>query len=72
MSLVTGPLAGWFVPAALGLGVIGVMASGIERVDASQPLRCEIRVKEFGNSVALEGVVFAKMAIEGSYQLRVS
>jgi hypothetical protein len=72
MSLVTGPLAGWFVPAALGLGVIGVMASGSERVDASQPLRCEIQVKERGNSVALQGVVFAKTAIEGSYLLRVS
>jgi hypothetical protein len=72
MSLVTGPVAGWFVPAALGVGVLGVIASGIERVDASQPVRCEIQVKEHGNSVTLEGVVFAKTAIEGSYQLRVS
>jgi hypothetical protein len=73
MSLVTGPVAGWFVPAALGVGVLGVIASGTERVDASQPVRCEIQVvKEHGNNVTLEGVVFAKTAIEGSYQLRVS
>jgi hypothetical protein len=72
MSEVTGPLAGWFVPAALGVGVISVIASGIERVDASQSIRCEIQVKEHGNAVALEGVVFAKNAVEGSYQLRVS
>jgi hypothetical protein len=72
MSVVTAPLAGWFVPAALGVGAIGVIASGIERVDASQPMRCEIQVKERGNAVALEGVVFAKTAVTGSYQLRVS
>jgi hypothetical protein len=72
MSVVTGPLTGWFVPAALGVGVIGVIASGIERVDASQPIRCEIQVKEYGSSVALEGVVFARSAAVGSYRLRVS
>jgi hypothetical protein len=67
-SLVKGPLAIWLT----GVGAVGVIGSGIERVDASQSVRCEILVKEHGNSVALEGVVFAKTAIEGSYQLRVS
>jgi hypothetical protein len=76
MSLVKGPLAIWLVPAALGVGAIGAIDGSIERAgagsNASQPIRCEIQVKEHGNSVALEGVVFTKAAIEGSYQLRVS
>lgn len=76
MSTVGGPLAVWLVPVALGVGGIGAINSSIERVDAgangSQPVRCEIQVKERGHSVALEGVVFATTAIEGSYQLRVS
>jgi hypothetical protein len=66
MSLVKGPLAGWFVPAALGAGAIGVIDGSIEPVgagqDASQPLRCEIQVQEHGNSVALEGLVFMARA----------
>jgi hypothetical protein len=76
MSLVKGPLAVWFLPAALGIGAAGAIDGSIERVGAgqhaSQPLRCEIQVKEHSNSVAIEGVVFAKTAVEGSYQLRVS
>src|SRR5919108_5037385 len=76
MLMITGPLAVWLVPAALGVSVIGAIDGSIERVgggqSASQPIRCEIQVKEHANSVALEGVVFAKTAVEGSYQLRVS
>src|SRR5919198_2389822 len=76
MLILKGPAAVWLVPAALGVGVIGAIDGSIERVGigpkASQPIRCEIQVKEHGNSVALEGAVFAKTAIEGSYQLRVS
>jgi hypothetical protein len=76
MSLVKGPLAVWLLPAALGIGAAGAIHGSIERVGdgrtASQPLRCEIQVQEHGNSVALEGVVFAKSAVMGSYQLRVS
>ena len=76
MSLVKGPLAVWLLPAALGIGAAGTIHGSIERVGAgptaSQPLRCEIQVQERGNSVALQGLVFAKTAIEGSYQLRVS
>ncbi|HZA01655.1 MAG TPA: curli-like amyloid fiber formation chaperone CsgH [Hyphomicrobiaceae bacterium] len=76
MLMIKGPLAVWLVPAALGVGVIGAIDGSIERVgggpSASQPIRCEIQVKEHGNNVALQGVVFAKTAVEGSYQLRVS
>jgi hypothetical protein len=65
-----------FLPAALGIGAAGATHGSIERVGAgqtgSQPVRCEIQVRERGNSVALEGVVFASTTIEGSYQLRVS
>jgi hypothetical protein len=76
MSVVQGPRAVWLVPVALGVGVIGAIDSSVERVDAGQkashPIRCEIQVKERGHGVALEGVVFATTAIDGSYQLRVS
>jgi hypothetical protein len=76
MSIVKGPLAVWLVPAALGVAATGVIHSSIQRVDAgqkaSEPIRCEIQVNERGPSVTLEGVVFAKTAIEGTYQLRVS
>lgn len=61
------------VPAVLGLAAIaaGAGAAGAGSY-GSQPLRCEIQVDERGNSVALEGLVFAKSAIEGSYHLTVS
>jgi hypothetical protein len=76
MPLVKGPLAVWLLPAALGVGAAGAIHGSIERVGdgqtASQPLRCEIQVQERGNRVSLEGVVFAKTAVAGSYQLRVS
>jgi hypothetical protein len=76
MSKIKGPLAVWLVPAALGVGVTGMIHGSIERVgagpSASQPIRCEIQIKERGQSVALEGVVFANAAVEGSYHLRVS
>jgi hypothetical protein len=75
MPLVKGPLAIWLLPAALGVGAAGAIHGSIERVGeqtASQPLRCEIQVQEHGNSVSLAGVVFAKTAVAGSYQLRVT
>jgi hypothetical protein len=76
MLMLKGPLAAWLVPAALGVGVVGAIDGSIERVGAgpgaSQPIRCEIHVKEHGHSVALQGVAFAKTAVEGSYQLRVT
>jgi hypothetical protein len=76
MSLVKGALAVWLLPAALGIGAAGAIHGSIERVGAgptaSQPLRCEIQVQEHGTSVALQGVVFAKTAVEGSYRLRVT
>ena len=76
MFTIKGPLALWLVPAALAVGGAGVIHGSIERVgggpSASQPIRCDIQVKERGQSVALEGVVFANAAVEGSYHLRVS
>jgi hypothetical protein len=76
MSPVKGMLAVGLAPLALGLGVMGMIDGSIESADAtqkaSQTIRCNIQVEEHGRSVALEGVVFAKSAIEGSYQLRVS
>jgi hypothetical protein len=76
MSTLKGPIAGRLMIAALGLGAIAMIDSRIQTVDAgqnsSQPIRCELKVREHDNGVALEGIVFAKTAVEGSYQLQVS
>jgi hypothetical protein len=39
---------------------------------AAKLSRCELRVDDRGDSVVLEGLVFARAPVSGSYQLRVS
>lgn len=57
------------VPGAVALGVMGPGATG---ADAGGPVRCDIQVSGRGGGVTLEGVVYAKTAVEGSYRLRVT
>ncbi len=71
MSTIKSPLAVLLVPVGCAMSVVGIGAVGAGQT-GSQPLRCEIQVKDRGSGVALEGVVFAKTAIQGSYQFRVS
>jgi hypothetical protein len=42
-----------------------------ERAAAKAP-RCEIRVEDRGDSIVLEGLVFSRVPVSGSYQLRIS
>jgi hypothetical protein len=57
------------LPAALAVTGIGAVNAG---QGSAGPVRCEIQVSEHGSGVSLEGVVYAKSAVEGSYRLRVS
>lgn len=55
---------------ALGMPVNGTSADG----EQSAPLRprCQLHVDVYGDSIVLEGIVFARRPASGSYQLRVS
>lgn len=53
--------------------VTGVAGYGITAATAGEAggVRCEIRVTERGGGVSLEGVVYAKSDVDGSYRLSV-
>lgn len=71
MSIITKSLAAVLLPGTLGLGMIGVTAVTAKQSETA-PLRCEIKVKDQGGNVALEGIVRADAATEGAYHFRVS
>lgn len=76
MTAAKGPLGPRTVTLALGLGVMIVAAQtgegGMKAEAADGSVRCEIQVKELRSGVQLEGVVIAKKAVQGSYNLQVS
>lgn len=63
----------YIVLAALAASGIGVAALSAAEAgsDVSSPVRCEIRASRSGSTITLEGMVFAKRAIEGSYRMSV-
>jgi hypothetical protein len=71
MSIITKSLAAVIVPGTLGLGLIG-MTSVTAKQNENAPIRCEIKVRDQGGSVSLEGAVFADKAIQGAYHFRVN
>ncbi len=71
MAIIKRSSAILLLPTVLGLGAIAFSTADAGQ-GGSQPVRCEIQIKERGNSVTLEGLVVAKAAIQGSYQLQVS
>jgi hypothetical protein len=70
MSIITKSLAAVLLPGTLGLGMIGVTAVTAKQSENS-PVRCEIKVKDQGGTVALEGIVRADATTQGSYHFRV-
>lgn len=62
------------VPQVLGLALgAGIVGSALAAAGSEQTaVRCEIQVKERAGGVTLEGIAFAKTAINGSYQLLVT
>ena len=71
MPVITKSLAAVLLSGTLGLGVIGITA-GTAKQSENTAIRCEIKVKDHGGSVSLEGAVFADKAIQGAYHLRVN
>lgn len=58
---------------AVGLGIIGSAIAAAGSTEADQDaVRCAIEIKQRAGDVSLEGVVFSKTAIDGSYQLVVT
>lgn len=68
MSNLKAIVAAGLLPGAAVLAATGAGSSGAE----AGSVRCEIQVSGSGSGVTLEGVVYAKSEIAGSYQLRVS
>ncbi len=56
--------------AASGIGVAALSAAQAGS-DPASAVRCEIKASRSGSAVTLEGMVFAKRAVEGSYNLSV-
>lgn len=75
MSTQWGPHGRRFVTLAFGLGVMFVAAqSGSDSAAeaGSSGVRCKIQVEKLGDRVELQGMVIAKSAMQGSYQMQVS
>lgn len=71
MSVISRSSAIVLVPAMLGLCAAAVATISVGQ-SGSPSVRCEIQIKGRGKSVMLEGVVFAKTAVQGSYTFRIS
>jgi hypothetical protein len=54
--------------------VTGVIGQGVSKATAggNGAVRCEIEVSDKGSGVVLQGRVYAKTGVEGSYRMRVS
>lgn len=50
----------------------GLVVASLAAPANADPIRCEIHVKERGNAIALEAVVLASKAAEGTYELHVT
>ena len=61
------------VLAALTASGIGAAALSAAQAgsDPASAIRCEIKASRSGSAITLEGLVFAKRAVEGSYNLSV-
>ena len=60
------------VPLALAIGATGMALAAGAGDPPPEALSCEVQVTHQGGMIALEGVVHAPQAVQGSYRLRVS
>jgi curli production assembly/transport CsgH protein len=77
MASIVTPLAASLLPLSLAWGALSMPVNGNgtwaeEEQTAPLRSRCQLRVDDDGESIVLEGVVFARRSASGSYQLRVS
>jgi hypothetical protein len=76
MTKTNGPLRRALACAALGVGVIAMTAADNSGAEAGwftrDQVRCEIKVTPGPYGVQLEGLVFAKDALTGEYELSVT
>jgi hypothetical protein len=77
MPRIMKPLVASLLPLSMAWAAGALPAGGntvptpAERAAAKLP-RCEIRVDDRGDNVVLEGLVFTRAPVSGSYQLRIS
>lgn len=76
MTKTNGPMRRALTFAALGMGVIAMTAADNSGAEAGwftrDKVRCEIKVEPGPYGVQLEGLVFAKGALSGEYELSVT
>ena len=75
MSDITALLAFLLLPLSIGWGASAVANSNRAEAVPEDPIAtlpaCEIRVDESGNSIVLEGIVFADADLSGSYHMQI-
>jgi hypothetical protein len=76
MLSIVSSLAALLLPLSMAWGASAMIETNKAHTEVERPAsklpRCEIRVDDRGESVVLEGFVFARAPISGSYQMRVS
>lgn len=72
MSNVISPLAVWLLPLSIGWAAMAMAGGdGGDGGPADKSPACEIRADQSGNSIILEGLVFGRADVSGSYHMQV-
>jgi hypothetical protein len=71
MSNALAPLAFWLLPLSIGWGATAMANGNSAEAVPEDPIACEIRVDQSGESIVLEGFVSGRGNLSGSYQMQV-
>jgi len=75
MSNVIAPLAAWLLPFSIGWAAMGIADGNgggvVPQGSTGRSPACEIRVHQSDNSIILEGLVFGRADVSGSYHMQV-
>ena len=71
MSNALAPLAFWLLPLSIGWGATAMANGNSAKAVPEDPIACEIRVDQSGESIVLEGLVFAAADLSGFYRMQV-
>ena len=71
MSNTLAPLAFWLLPLSIGWGATAMANGNSAKAVPEDPIACEIRVDQSGESIVLEGLVFAAADLSGFYRMQV-